>query len=250
MAEEPKPKAEAKKGESIFKKKWHGVPVPLIAVGGGLVLYLGYRWYKNRQSATSSTTTPSTTSTGDTTGADNGLGGGFGGGGGQNYPNPSTPAIGPGTLLPIVPTTTPQAVTPGTTQVPLGFIVPNASGGNDQAAVTALVNAEAKLAEVTKTGNKKAIADATKNVATAQGVVNDRNATYLSAISSGATLPAPTPGAKTTPTGLAALQTPAAQALATSKANLAKAQAAEKKNPSAKNAAAVKAHESQVKAGR
>ena len=56
MADEPKTPP---KGGSILKKKWHGVPVPLLAVGGGVAVLLIYKWYKDRQSA-SSTTTPST----------------------------------------------------------------------------------------------------------------------------------------------------------------------------------------------
>lgn len=258
MAEEPKPKAEAKKGESIFKKKWHGVPVPLIAVGGGLVLYLGYRWYENRNASSSSTTTPSTTSTGDTTGtgSDTGLGGGLGAGN-ENYPTPAQPptttsgfGTGPYGNTGVVSGLVPQAVTPGATQVPAGYIVENVSGGNDQAAVNAVAGARAALARAEKSGNKNAIKNATANLKKAEAVVTARNNAYLGAVAGGAALAPPIPTSKTTPTGVAAQQAPQAQALAVSKANLAKSQAAEKKNPSAANKAAVSAHESQVKAGR
>ena len=109
MAEEPK--APPKKG-SAFSKKFHGIPVPLLAAGGGLVLFLGYRWYKNRSasSASSTTTAPSTTSTGDTTGTSDGTGGGYGGGGSD--PNNGFDPGTTGTTAPTDPTAVTTAVRP------------------------------------------------------------------------------------------------------------------------------------------
>lgn len=97
------PAKPAKKG-SRLGGKWHGVPVPLLAVGGGVGILLVYRWYKNRQSSSSSSTaTPATAAspfaaTGDTTGTGSGYtgggsagGGGFGGWGGGTTPTPPDP---------------------------------------------------------------------------------------------------------------------------------------------------------------
>lgn len=246
MAEEPEAKA-PKKG-SLWSRKFHGVPVPLIAAGGGLALYLVYRWYENRNAASSSTTTPSTTSTGDTTGTDGGYGG-VGGGGDNSPPVPNNPPSGYPTTTPI--TGTPQPVTPGATQVPTGYIVPNVAGGNDQAAVTAVDNAKAALSRAEASKNKTAIKNATANLKKAEAVVAARNSAYLNEVSAGTITASPIPPAsKTTPTGIAAQQAPASQALATSEANLKKSEAAEKSNPTAANKAAVAAHQSQVKAGR
>jgi hypothetical protein len=224
---------------SLFTKKWHGVPVSVLFAGGGVALYFGYRWYKNRQSS-SSTTTPSTTSTGDTTGTGtdtSGLGSGGGGwGGGSGGGSDSglasdisalTTAITGLTTTGVLSTLTPQPVPPGTTGVPYSVTVPtgdvvpslSGSGGTDQAAVTALQNAESALAKAKASGNKTAIANATKNLSGAQAAVNARNTAYeqaVAAIPSGFEVPAPIPSAtKTTPTGVAAQQAPSAAQAAT-----------------------------------
>jgi len=118
VAEEPTP-PKAEKG-SLLKGKWHGVPKPLLLIGGGVVLYLGYRWYQNRN--TSSTTTPSTTSTGQTTGDTTGDGGGFGGGGGYQPPNSSgvTPITPAAATNPTTPTGVSASTAAVSNVIPLG----------------------------------------------------------------------------------------------------------------------------------
>ena len=188
MAEE-EPKAPAKKG-SFLSKKFHGVPMPVVVIGGGVGLYLVYNWYKNRQaSSTSSTaaTTPSTTptTTTDTTGSGPGGGGStLGGGGGAIDPLTGLPyAPGVGSLAPPSSTSVPGTA-PGTPigTVPAsgaytgpGGIVVNPGGGTDQAAVDALNTAIAARAKALKSGNATAIKDATANVKRAQAVVAERN---------------------------------------------------------------------------
>lgn len=111
--------ATGKKG-SAFKGKIAGIPRPVVLIVGGLGLYLGYRWYKNRQAAsTSSTATPTASSgtTADTSGG-YGSGGGYGGyGGGGNNLNPPTATSGADII------TTPSGTdttTGGVTTGPLG----------------------------------------------------------------------------------------------------------------------------------
>lgn len=77
-----------RRGGKGLSARWHGVPIWLLALGGGAGVFLVYRWYKDRQAASSSTTstaTPTTAATGTSglgTGY-SGLGmGGYGGGGG------------------------------------------------------------------------------------------------------------------------------------------------------------------------
>jgi hypothetical protein len=225
VAELPDTGAPPKGKGNLFTKKWHGVPVSVLFAGGGVALYFGYRWYKNRQSS-SSTTTPSTTSTGDTTGTGtdtSGLGSGGGGssGGGGYGGSGDTPAwvqqletaiagITPAAPTGVVTTLTPQPLTPGTTQVPYGTVVNNPGGGTDQAAVTALTNAEAALTKAKASGNKTAIANATKNLAGAEAAVNARD----SAAGVTTTAPPIPAASKTTPTGLAAQQAPTAMTAA------------------------------------
>jgi len=200
--EEPQGTPKAKKG-SALSGKFHGVPKPVIAVGGGLLLYLGYKWYKNRQSSssTAATTGAAATSPTDTTGSGSGNGGGsgsgggglFGGGGGSGALGSGGGAIDPltgqpyqsgvgslapgytepgGTTLPVGTTTTTGAIT---TPYSPGGVVVNPSGGTDQAAVDALAKATAARAKALASGNAKAIKDATANLQRAQATVDARN---------------------------------------------------------------------------
>lgn len=157
MAEE-EPKAPAKKGKGL-SGKWHGVPKPVLVLGGGLAIYLLYRWYQNKNAAaaanvTPSTATPTTTSTGDTTG---GLGGT-----GSTGSTGSTGDTGSGATAPV-----------GTTAAN-GAIVNNPTGGTDAKAVAALKGAQAAVAKAKASGNKKAIANATKNLTGAESAVTAR----------------------------------------------------------------------------
>jgi hypothetical protein len=72
--------------------KWHGVPVWVLAGGGGVGAFLLYKWYKNRQSAdttsgATSATAPVATGTTGTGSGYTGTGQGGGGGGGGNLAN-------------------------------------------------------------------------------------------------------------------------------------------------------------------
>ena len=108
MAEEPAKKAAPKKGakSSGLSGSWHGVPKPVLAVGGVVGAYLVYRWYKNRSSSTAAATTatanPAATGTDTGTGSGytgTGTGSGGGGGGwdpwGQSQPNQPAPTPAP-----------------------------------------------------------------------------------------------------------------------------------------------------------
>jgi len=194
MAEEA-PQGTPKKS-SVLSGNFHGVPKPVLALGGGLFLYLGYRWYKNRAASSSSTastaaTTPtadSTTGTGSTGSGSGGVGtgswGGQGGGGGAIDPLTGQPyAPGVGSLAPPSSPTgsTPQGTpsTPVGTTVATGAVTPtvvtNANGGTDQAAVDALNKANAARQAAIASGNATALANATANVKKAQAVVASRN---------------------------------------------------------------------------
>ncbi len=81
---ETKGKESEKKG---LKGKWHGIPKPVLLLGGGVALYLVYRWYANRNSSSSTAAaTPTTGGTQTSTGTGGfpytGGGGGYSGGGG------------------------------------------------------------------------------------------------------------------------------------------------------------------------
>ncbi len=106
MPEDTTPKPPAKKGAkgaSIFSKKVGGIPVPVLAVGGGIAVYLLYQHFHNASSATTSSVATPTSSTG-TTGGGGTSGSGTGGGGGGWWTPSSTPS-----------TTTPSTTTPTTT---------------------------------------------------------------------------------------------------------------------------------------
>ena len=80
MAEAPK-----SSGGSFFQKKVAGIPVPILAVGGGVLAVIIYRKYKSSSASSTTSATPATTDTtgtGTTSSGDNGYGGGYGGGGG------------------------------------------------------------------------------------------------------------------------------------------------------------------------
>lgn len=111
MADDPvttdaKPKG---KGGSLLKGKIAGIPKPVLLLGVGVLAFVGYKYWKDKQSAasTSSTATP-TDSTG--TGDD---GGGYqgGGGGGGQYTPPATTTPGTTPTTPTGTNATP-AITP------------------------------------------------------------------------------------------------------------------------------------------
>jgi len=105
--------------------KWHGVPKPVLAVGGGVVVVLLYKWYKNRQTAAAATTSATppagidpltgmayqagvgSLAPGASSGSGSGSGGGYGGGWGGGYGN----AAGSATTTTPATTSTPGAVT-------------------------------------------------------------------------------------------------------------------------------------------
>lgn len=205
MAEE-EPKAPAKKS-SFLSGKFHGVPKPVLAVGGGVALYLVYKWYRNRSTSSTPTTGASAVSPTDTTGlsstpTDTGSGGGYGGfgsgsalGGGGGAIDPVTgmpyqPGVGSlappnngGQINPATGLPYPPAMPVGTT-VANGGVVNNPGGGTDQAAVDALNKAIAARAKALASGNAKAIADATANLQRAQATVDARNAAAAAYLSS------------------------------------------------------------------
>ncbi|MHB8843020.1 MAG: hypothetical protein ACYC56_14740 [Candidatus Aquicultor sp.] len=192
MAEE-EPKAPAKKS-SVLSGKFHGVPKPVIAVGGGVALYLVYKWYRNRSTSSTPTTGASAVSPTDTTGlsstpTDTGSGGGYGGfgsgsalGGGGGAIDPLTGMPyqpGVGSLAPATPTTSTTGSPVGTT-IANGAVVMNPGGGTDQAAVDALEKAKVALSKALASGNAKAIKNATDNLQRAQATVDARNAAAVS----------------------------------------------------------------------
>lgn len=195
MAEE-EPKAPAKKS-SLLSGKFHGVPKPVIAVGGGVALYLVYKWYRNRSTSSTPTTGASAVSPTDTTGLTTPSSGGYvdtGGGGPAGALGGGGGAIDPLTGMPYQPgvgslappsTTTPPTTTPlvGTTAAN-GAVVNNPGGGTDQAAVDALNKAIAARAKALASGNAKAIKDATDNLQRAQATVDARNAAAAAYLSS------------------------------------------------------------------
>lgn len=122
MADAPTPKG--KSGKGFLHAKFHGVPLPAIAAGSGIVVFLLYKWYKGRQTAANSTTPASANpaATGLTgTGSDfSGMGTGAGGGGGffgpPQSPIQQTPGSGDTTTAP---TTAPTTIPDTGTQQPL-----------------------------------------------------------------------------------------------------------------------------------
>lgn len=121
MAEVPAIPPKPKKGGSLFKKKVAGLPLPVVLVGGGLGLYLVYRYYKSHQAAsTSSIATPTASSgtTPDQSGGYMGSGGGYSGASGGGSPTDTSIPGTTETTTPLVPTgtgpTTPTGI-PATT---------------------------------------------------------------------------------------------------------------------------------------
>lgn len=78
----------ARRSGGVLSGSWHGVPKPLLAVGAGVLGFVGFKWWKNRSANSQSSTTQTTTPTDTTpaTSSDTGTGpfvgsGGSGGGG-------------------------------------------------------------------------------------------------------------------------------------------------------------------------
>jgi hypothetical protein len=114
VAEEPTATPPKGKG-SAFKGKIAGVPKPLALGALGVALYLGYRWYKNKNAASTSSTATPTATTGTTPDTTGGYTGGGGGGGDWTPPTPGTPA--PTTPTPGTTSPTPSSITPIGNQV-------------------------------------------------------------------------------------------------------------------------------------
>lgn len=56
---EPVPAAKSSP-KGILNGKWHGIPTPVLIVGGSVGAFLLYRWYSNRNASAASTTAPAT----------------------------------------------------------------------------------------------------------------------------------------------------------------------------------------------
>ncbi len=78
---ETKGKESEKKG---LKGKWHGIPKPVLLLGGGVALFLVYRWYANRNSSSSTAAATPTTGGTQTSPGNGGFPYSYGGGGGYS----------------------------------------------------------------------------------------------------------------------------------------------------------------------
>lgn len=135
MADTPAPKG--KSGKGFLHAKFHGVPLPAIAAGSGIVVFLLYKWYKGRQTAANSTTPASANpaATGLTgTGSDfTGTGTGGGGGGGSFFGHPPITGTGDQPVNPTAgpapaPAPTPDGNTPQPLAQPVAAPLPTQQG--------------------------------------------------------------------------------------------------------------------------
>jgi hypothetical protein len=91
MAEETKPETPPKGKKS---NKIGGLPKPVVYLGAGVVVYLGYRWYKNRKGSTTTSTPIGATTPNGAGSIPGNNGGGWSGGGGVGTPTDSTTPTG------------------------------------------------------------------------------------------------------------------------------------------------------------
>lgn len=173
----------------------------LIGAGVAGALVLAYLWYKNNSSSSSnpaSSVTPSTTSTTTSgpapvfniSGGQGGAGGVGGAGGTITQTLVSQPANKGGKTNIHKPVVKGSGYTSGgntkiststATARPIKTTM-NANGQMDTAAVASLNKANAARQRALKSGNKIAIANATKNVKSAQSVVRSRNIAHNQAV--------------------------------------------------------------------
>ena len=137
---EPVPAAKSSP-KGILNGKWHGIPTPVLIVGGSVGAFLLYRWYSNRNASAASTTAPATSASNPYGWLTGDQGSGSTGGGGSS------------SLLPVTTTSTPSSTFPATNPGgPLAPATGPAQGASSNAIPAASYSPGAVISQLTNEG--------------------------------------------------------------------------------------------------